>query len=189
MKTTKFILSGGKHFYVEVPEKIFRQLNESVLKHKFVIIEGRRFEFAGTEVNGAVPVFKEAEMLELKIAKVGLQLVKSNFKLGEAVLNLINPEQSIDQFIDNLGVKRNDPLLDEIRKIKHQDFVSPSDKAKIKVLWWEAKRQAFRNQLDQAGLKGIPTGEERKFSAAVLEELKTRIADALEFYNSFPKVK
>ena len=190
--TTRFNLKGGKHIYVDVPKKIFDQFNEAQTEHKFLVIEGHRFNYAGEE-NG-MRIFNEADVVEIRVAAFAQKIMKKHFKLAQSLLDKLhhesNEQQMIEEQINNIGVKNDDPLVKQIREIKQEANGEPypKDKAKIQVLWWEAKRNAFHKQMQEANVK-MPTSDtekERSIMLKVLDELNNRITNAVRDYKNFP---
>lgn len=186
-KITKFILSNGKHFYVDVPDSVFSQLTESGEDLKFLVAQGRRFKYVGTE-NNKIPVFKEIRVLEIKVASVAGRIANRNIRLAQDVLEKVKIEQnpnSINEFIKQIAISREDPKVEKILDIKKKKFIYPKDEALIKVMFFEAKRDALREKMRQQNIAAPK--DPSNFLTSVLDELQSRITKYIQEYKNFPR--
>ena len=188
MKLTKFILNNGKHFYIEVSDEAFSQFDEASTNHKFLVAQGKRFEHVGVE-SEKIPIFKEVELLEVKVTRIAGRLVNKNFKMAQSLLDSIEideDQKGIDEFIKGIALSRQDPKVQEIIKIQQKGSVYPKDKVRIKIMFFEAKRDALREKMRKHNIEKVP-GEDSGFLDSVLEELQSRITNYIKEYQDFPK--
>jgi hypothetical protein len=176
-RISKFIFSQGKHEYHEIPKNIFDHLNESTAEHKFVSIKNHHFEYVGM-MEQVIPVFKEVEVLDLKIANFYNKLAK----LGNTLFEDKYP--SIEQYVAEIGVPNDSRKLKRIIEIKdsHRELYG-KDLAEVNVLWWEAKLESFQNR------RRLIDPKHSKFLQQVQKELQNKLTNALQQYHSFPETR
>lgn len=189
--TSRFDLLNGKHFYADVSQDKFSQLMEAnkQSKHAFLVAGDKKFEYTGDD-DMKMHTFREVELIEIKALRFIHKLDKKNQKLANTLREVWQKEKdekgAIENLIKEIGVKRTDPLILKIQELKKQPF-SAKNQAKIKVLWWEAKRKAFREQVQKANVNKSVMESEDSLTGKVLDTLRKRIIDAIKDYQAFPK--
>jgi hypothetical protein len=179
--TTKFVAKGGKHTYMEIPKEKLQEFSKIVGKYKFLLVDGKKYEFAGSEgPNGTLPVFQEVQMTEIKVAQVSkkeLPPIEETVKkigikspLKEKVLEII---EKGDYTGDLKGAS-----FDELTK-----GLYPKDKAKLKVLWFTAKRDALIE------LAKFITEKDRPYVDSVKSFLNKKITEGMRDHSDFPEPK
>jgi hypothetical protein len=183
----KFIELSGRHFYLEISSDKLKAFNETSTKNKYLKIGEDRYTYVGLE-SDKIPVFKQVNIFELKIAQFGLKVIRADFKLGQALLKAV-PTTDIDKIIKSIDIKR-DPRIVQIRELTRDKF-NERQKAHARVLFWSAKRDIFREEMAKAGVvKTSPElGQHQSLTSKVLEELQRRIDKAVRFYQDFSETK
>ena len=186
----RFVDRNDKVSYVEVKEETtIEKLMQSKSKHIFLLKGDRKYEYTGNP--DGIHTFKEADIIELKLKQYASKLIRANRILLAAGLldaNLSDNEEAIEEFIKSVGIQKNSTKLDQIRELKKKPTLYPKDEAHIKVLWWEAKRDALRDKMQRLNLE-LPTSSQQSFLTKVVNELNSRITKAIKYYKNFPEVK
>lgn len=181
---------NDKASYVEVKEKaIIEELIQSKSKHIFLLKGNRRYEYTGNP--DGIHTFKEADIIELKLKQYASKLIRANrifLAAGLLDANLSDNKEAIEEFIKSVGIQKNSTKLDQIRELKKKPTLYPKDEAYIKVLWWEAKRDALRDKMQRLNLE-LPTSSQQSFLTKVVDELNSRITKAIKYYKNFPEAK
>jgi len=113
---------------------------------------------------------------------------KQNFKVAEDLTELHNKLEQVDieNYIKNLGVRKDSDLVKQIRDIKQQKNIYPRDRCKIDFLWWTAKRNALEGD-KKIWLQGVkPDDKEYSFIMKVEKELNKRVQQAIKDYKAYP---
>jgi hypothetical protein len=181
----KFIELSGRHFYLEISSSKLEAFNQIRNKNKFLKIGEDRYSYVGLE-NDKIPTFRQVDLFDLKIAQFGFKVLKADFKLGQALLHSA-PNVDIDKIIKFIDISR-DPRINQIRELAK---LGERQKAYARVLFWSAKRDIFREEMEKASvLKTSPElGEHQSLTSQVLEELRKRINEATKAYKDFPETK
>ena len=186
----KFILSSGKHFYDKAKDDLLDKVKESDSRHTFLIKDNKRFEYVG--VRDEIPTFKEAKIIDIKVActNLAMKLASINIKLAAELLDspIVINEGEIESFIKEIRIPPDSSKVSQIRELKNKAFLYGKDEAKIKVLWWEAKRDSLVDEMERSNLTK-PSEADRSFLAEVLKELNQRITESVKKYQNFPEVK
>ena len=177
----KLVFKNQKPQYKEVSDSVVEEFKSSPAEYSFLKYDGKRFEFAGMMMD-KIHVFKEVDLLEVKLAQLASRLMKS---ARPDLADLIpNNEVSVDEFINQaLKVTTKDRRAKELLELK--DSVYPKDKAKFQVLYNESKRDKLRQIMKQYNIATDPQQRD-SFLNKVLEELNNRITKAIQDYRDFP---
>lgn len=179
--TTKFIAKGGKHTYIEIPRERLQQFSDIIGKYKFLLVDGTRYEFAGNQ--GPIPVFREVQMNEIKIAKVVEQP-----SFTEKFIKTIAIKGSIKQHI--LDITSKGEYSGDFKNVSFEEVskgLYPKEKAKLKVLWYTAKRDSLADIIKENNVQQ----QEGKASQlqGVYDFLNKQITISLQEYKNFPELK
>ena len=187
----KFVLSSGEHFYDKAKDDLLDKVKESNSRHTFLIKDNKRFEYVGINKD-EIPTFKEVKIVDIKAActDLAIKLASVNMKLAAELLNspIVANKEQIERFIKQIGIPNDSTKIQQIKELKNKGSLYGRDEAKIKVLWWEAKRDALTNQMRELNLT-MPLKQESSFLIKVLEELNKRIAESVRKYQDFPEAK
>jgi hypothetical protein len=181
----KFI-DDNRHSYSEIKdESLIDNLKAIKARHVFLLKDGDRYEYVG-EIDG-VHTFRKADIVELKLKQYASKLVRANkIHYAESILKTLSTDkETINDFIKDIGIPKSSSKLQQIKEIKNKEFLYPKDEAYIKVLWWEAKREALRDKMQRLNLE-IPSEREQSFLAKVVDELSDRITKSIKQYRDFP---
>ena len=133
----------------------------------------------------------KSTVIELKLKQYASKLIRANriFLAAELLdANLPDNKEAIEEFIKSVGIQKNSTKLDQIRELKKKPTLYPKDEAHIKVLWWEAKRDALRDKMQRLNLE-LPTSSQQSLLIKVVGELNNRITKAIKYYKNFPEAK
>lgn len=187
----RFILQSGRHFYDKAKDDLLDQIKGSGSKHTFLIKDNKRFEYVG--VKEEIPTFREASIVDIKVAcqNLAMKLVKTNLKFAAELLDtpIEADDAQIDEFIKKIGVPKSSPKIHQIREIKKKVNLYDKDNAEISVLWWEAKRDSLRDQMRELNISTPPSQGQSSFLSKVLEELHRRITESIKEYKNFPETR
>lgn len=184
----RFILSGGKHFYDKAKNDLLDQIKSSGSKHTFIMKDNKRFEYVG--VKEEIPTFREANIVDIKVAcrNLSMKLANTNVKLAAELIET-GDKEDIEEFIKHIGIPRNSSKVQKMRELKKKDHLYGKDEAMMKVLWWESKRDALREQMQALQISTQPSQERNSFLSKVLSELNKRISEAVRKYQDFPEAR
>ena len=182
MLIVKFINKDGTHSYEEVDHKFIDNITNPEADLLLIENNNKKYRFVGQK--DLFYILKEVGIKEIRLGEIAPQIVKHNIKVAEKLLSDqdISPT-TIDQFIDALRVKQNDPKIQQIKQLKQKSSLEALDKIRIKILWWEAKRESLYEQMKMANLKLVSADREASFLHQVLDELNTRITKAVLEYS------
>lgn len=94
-----------------------------------------------------------------------------------------------EQLIKAIGVPKNDPKIEKIKQIKQKTHLYGKDEALIKLLWYQAKRDALLEKIKQLNLS-MPPGTRREDTIQeALDLLGAKILEAIRDFKSYPDVK
>lgn len=179
----RFVLSNGKHFYEEVRDSLLDEIKESNSKHTFVKKDGHRFEYIG--VLKDFPTLKQVDIVELKVANLAEKLMDTNIKLAADLIAASTSSDKVERFIDSIKIPENSPKMKQIDELKSKEGILPRDIDKVRVLWWEAKRDTLQDVIEEINLTR-PLEKDREFLNEVLKELIKRVTESVRKYQNYP---
>jgi hypothetical protein len=93
---------------------------------------------------------------------------------------------TVEQLIKAIGVPKNDPKIEKIRQIKQKTHLYGKDEALIKLLWYQAKRDALLEKMKQFNLTMPPGTKRDDVIQEALDYLGQKILESIRDFKSYP---
>jgi len=96
---------------------------------------------------------------------------------------------TVEEFVKTIGVPRNDPKVLKIKEIKSKPQLYGKDKAMIKLLWMQVKRESLHKKMKEYNITRSVVEEKSDFLDQVLDYLDKEVTKAIVDFKGYPQEK